>query len=469
MPAETGAASEGLVADIDATNRPTSLGRSVSNTIKGSAGNLVEWYDVYVYSVFATSFEHHFFSPDNQNADVYIWAIFALTFLMRPVGAWYFGRFADRRGRRAALTLSVLIMSACSFIVAVMPTRLEIGEWAAMILILCRLVQGFATGGEYGTSATYLTEAAVPTHRGFLASFHYVTLIGGHVLAQALFLLLLLQTSHEAIAAWGWRLAFLIGGVGALVVLWMRRTMDESMSKEALRSVREGKKSGSGSMAELFRHYWRELLVCFLVTMGGTVAFYAYSINGPNIVKASFADTSPVAGSVVSLVALTVLMLLQPLGGYISDRVGRRSLLVFFGVGGLLFTWVIFTMLPNVTNALLSFAILTVGFVILTGYTSINAVVKAELFPTHVRALGVGFGYAVANSCFGGTAPMFYAAANSADRVPLFILYVTALIAASLLVYLLLLKNHGPNWFDDPADMRRRRDSPGHRVFPMGV
>ncbi|MCO5130269.1 MAG: MFS transporter [Xanthobacteraceae bacterium] len=454
---------------IDAPRMPTDLRRSVSNTIKGSAGNLVEWYDVYVYSVFAASFEHHFFSQDEKNANIYIWAIFALTFLMRPVGSWYFGRFADRRGRRAALTLSVSVMSACSFIVAITPGQLTIGGFAAVILIACRLIQGFATGGEYGTSATYLTEAAVPRHRGFLASFHYVTLVGGHVLAQALFLALLLATSHDAISEWGWRLAFLIGGVGALVVLWMRRTMDESMSEETLQSIKKGEATGSGSMTELFSNYWKELLACFLVTMGGTVAFYAYSINGPNIVKATFSHTSPVTGSVVSLVALIILMVLQPVGGYVSDRVGRRSLLVFFGVGGVLFTWVLYFVLPGVTNGFLAFAILTVGFIILTGYTSINAVVKAVMFPTHVRALGVGFGYAVANSCFGGTAPVFYAAAKSSGHVVMFVVYVTALIAASLLVYLFLLRNHGANWLDAPEEMRRRKDSKEHRVFPMGV
>ncbi|WP_199224752.1 MFS transporter [Falsochrobactrum shanghaiense] len=449
---------------------PTDLRRSVSNTIKGSAGNLVEWYDVYVYSVFAASFEHHFFSAEDANADIYIWAIFALTFLMRPVGSWYFGRFADRYGRRAALTLSVSIMSACSFIIAITPTQLTIGGFAAVILILCRLVQGFATGGEYGTSATYLTEAAVPRHRGFLASFHYVTLVGGHVLAQALFLALLLSTSHEAISEWGWRLAFLIGGVGAIVVLWMRRTMDESMSQEELQSVKkEGGAATSGSLAELFTQYWKELLACFLVTMGGTVAFYAYSINGPNIVKASFSDSSPITGSVVSLIALIILMVLQPVGGYISDRIGRRSLLVFFGVGGVLFTWVLFFVLPGVTNSFLAFAILTVGFIILTGYTSINAVVKAVMFPTHIRALGVGLGYAIANSCFGGTAPMLYAAAKTSGHIPLFVGYVTVLIAASLIVYLFLLRNHGANWLDAPEEMQRRRDSKEHRTFPMGV
>jgi len=455
------------MAGIDAPHLPSNLRRSVSNTIKGSAGNLVEWYDVYVYSVFAASFEHHFFSPDDKNAEVYIWAIFALTFLMRPVGSWFFGRYADRKGRRAALTLSVTIMSLCSFAIAVAPTRLSIGVWAAVILTLCRLVQGFATGGEYGTSATYLSEAAVPKHRGFLASFHYVTLVGGHVLAQALFLALLLATSKDDIGSWGWRLAFAIGGVGALIVLWMRRTMDESMSQDAIKSAQKDK--GSGSMVELLRHYPKELAACFLVTMGGTVVFYAYSINGPNIIKATFAHSSPVMGSVVSLVALAILVVLQPIGGFISDRIGRRTLLVFFGVGGTLFTWVIFSVLPHTTNPLLSFAILTVGFVILTGYTSINAVVKAELFPTHVRALGVGFGYAIANSAFGGTAPVLYSAALQSGHVPIFIIYVTALTFASLLVYLFLLRNRGSNWLDHPEEMRRRKDSPGHRVFPMGV
>lgn len=447
---------------------PTDLRRSVSNTIKGSAGNLVEWYDVYVYSVFASAFEHHFFSPDDKNANIYIWAIFAVTFLMRPVGSWYFGRFADRHGRRAALTVSIIMMSVCSFVIAIVPTQVSIGGYAAVILVACRLVQGFATGGEYGTSATYLTEAAVPRHRGFLASFHYVTLVGGHVLAQALFLALLLGTSHEAIGEWGWRLAFLIGGVGALVVLWMRRTMDESMSQEELAAVKKGEATGSGSMRELFVSYWKELLACFLVTMGGTLAFYAYSVNGPNIVKASFSD-SPITGSVVSLIALIILMLLQPLGGYISDRIGRRSLLVFFGVGGVLFTWVLYFVLPSVTNGVLSFAILTLGFVILTGYTSINAVVKAVMFPTHIRALGVGFGYAVANSCFGGTAPVLYAAAKSSGYVTLFVIYMTVLIAASLFVYVFLLRNRGANWLDAPEEMRRRKTSAEHRIFPMGV
>lgn len=150
------------------TTIPTSLRRSVSNTLKGSAGNLVEWYDVYVYSVFASYFESQFFAGDEKNSMIYIWAIFGVTFLMRPVGSWFFGRFADRHGRRLALTISVSLMALCSLIVAITPTAEAIGAGALVILTLARLLQGFATGGEYGTSATYMSEAAMPGRRGFL-------------------------------------------------------------------------------------------------------------------------------------------------------------------------------------------------------------------------------------------------------------------------------------------------------------
>ena len=449
------------------TRAPQSLGRSVANTLKGSAGNLVEWYDVYVYSVFAKAFEHQFFSEEDSNSTIYVWAIFAVTFVMRPVGSWYFGRFADRHGRKAALTFSIMVMAGCSFVIALTPTRESIGVWAAVILILCRLIQGFATGGEYGTSATYMSEAAVAKHRGFLSSFQYVTLVGGHVLAQTVFLAMLLFADMEWISGMGWRIAFLIGGLGALVVLWLRRTMDESMTQESIDAARSGESKESGSLKELVTVYWRELLVCFLVTMGGTLAFYGYSVNGPNVVKASFSEDA-ITGSVISLIALTLLMILQPIGGAISDRVGRRTLLVFFGVGGVLFTWVMFLVLPGVTNPVVAFLILAVGFVILTGYTSINAIVKAEIFPVHVRALGVGLGYALANSIFGGTAPVIWSAAK-ANHAGLFVVYATVTIGLSLMVYLFMLRNRGLNWLDNPEEMTERKNGPDHKHFPMGV
>jgi len=352
-------------------NDRAALRRSISNTLKGSAGNLVEWYDVYVYSVFAVYFESQFFSPEDKNSTLYVWAIFAATFLMRPIGAWFFGRFADRHGRRLALTVSVTLMAFCSFIIAITPTAASIGIWAAIILLFARLLQGFATGGEYGASATYMSEAAIPGRRGFLSSFHYVTLVGGHVLAQLTLLLMLTFWGKPEISEWGWRIAFGIGGIAAVVVFWLRRGMDESLSESSIEAARKGKAQKSGSMYELFVHQWRPLLLCFLITQ-----------------------------------------------------------------------------LPHQHDATLAFLTLALAFVILTGYTSINAVVKAELFPTHVRALGVGLGYALANSLFGGTAPLLYQGALKTGHVDWFAIYVTATIAVSLVVYVFFLTNKGPNWLD---------------------
>ena len=438
-------------------SRPASLGRSVSNTLKGSAGNLVEWYDVYVYSVFAAYFEAKFFTPDDRNATLYVWAIFAMTFLMRPIGAWYFGRFADRYGRRLALTVSVSLMAACSFVIAITPTVGTIGMGAPIILLLARLVQGFATGGEYGTSATYMSEAAIRGRRGFLSSFHYVTLVGGHVLAQATLLVMLLTLDSRQISDWGWRVAFGLGGVAAIVVFWLRRSMDESLETTAIAEARAGGARQAGSLRELFLHQWRPLLLCFFITAGGTVAFYTYSVNGPKIIQAAFAGGDVMTGTLINLAALALLMLLQPLGGWLSDIVGRKTLLVYFGIGGVLYTWVLVLWLPQQTHWLPAFGILALGFVILTGYTSINAVVKAELFPTHIRALGVGLGYALANSAFGGTAPLLYQASLRAGHVDAFVLYATAMIALSLVVYACFLTNKGRNWLDDEAGMRARQ------------
>ncbi|MUL81684.1 MULTISPECIES: MFS transporter [unclassified Mycolicibacterium] len=421
--------------------------RAIWNTIRGSSGNLVEWYDVYVYTVFATYFEGQFFDKADKNATVYIYAIFAITFLTRPIGSWFFGRFADRRGRRAALTISVSLMALCSLVIALVPSRETIGVAAPIILILCRLVQGFATGGEYGTSATYMSEAATRERRGFFSSFQYVTLVGGHVLAQFTLLIILTTFSSEQVHEFGWRIGFAVGGVAAIVVFWLRRTMDESLSEDQLDAIKSGKDKSSGSLSELLTRYSKPLLLCFLITMGGTVAFYTYSVNAPAIVKTTYKDQAMTA-TWVNLIGLIFLMAIQPVGGIISDKVGRKPLLVWFGIGGVIYTYILITYLPQTHSPILSFLLVAVGYVILTGYTSINALVKSELFPSHVRALGVGVGYALANSIFGGTAPVIYQALKEQGHVPWFIAYVTLCIAISLVVYLFFLKNKAETYLD---------------------
>ena len=421
--------------------------RAIWNTIRGSSGNLVEWYDVYVYTVFASYFENQFFDPADQNSTIYVYAIFAVTFLTRPLGSWFFGRFADRRGRRAALTISVSLMALCSLVIAVVPGRETIGAAAPIVLVLCRLVQGFATGGEYGTSATYMSEAATRERRGFFSSFQYVTLVGGHVLAQFTLLIILTTLSTEQVHEFGWRIGFAVGGAAAIVVFWLRRTMDESLSAEQLEAIKEGKDKAAGSLRALLTDHWKPLLLCFLITLGGTVAFYTYSVNAPAMVKATYKDQAMTA-TWINLIGLIFLMLLQPIGGIISDRIGRKPLLVFFGIGGVLYTYVLITYLPQTQSPIMSLLLVGVGYIILTGYTSINALVKSELFPARVRALGVGVGYALANSMFGGTAPLIYQALKARDQVPLFIGYVTVCIAISLVVYLFFLKNKSDTYLD---------------------
>ncbi|HKS01300.1 MAG TPA: MFS transporter [Arthrobacter sp.] len=418
--------------------------RAVGNILKGSAGNLVEWYDLYVYTVFAAYFQAHFFnSKDELQAGLEAMAVFSTSFLMRPIGSWFFGRYADRNGRKAALTLSVTLMSAGSFAIAILPTQDVIGIWALVLLILIRVLQGFSVGGEYGTSATYMSEAATSRRRGFFSSFQYVTLVGGQMLALLVLVILQNTLGNDLLKEWGWRIPFAVGGVAALVVLWLRRSMEETVSAEQVQAAKAPAASGEaqpGTLRLLFTQHWKPLLVCIGVTLGGTVAFYTYT----NFILKFMNDTSGIAKtdtSVINFWALFIFMLLQPVYGIISDKVGRKPLLLWFGITGVLFTWPLLSTLAGTKDPFTAFLLMMGGLLIVGGYTSINALVKAELFPASIRALGVGLGYAIANSLFGGTVPLIGAALQKSDQVDLFFTYVTVAIGLSLLVYIFALKN----------------------------
>ncbi|MCA4134379.1 MFS transporter [Arthrobacter sp. M4] len=425
--------------------------KAVGNILKGSAGNLVEWFDVYIYTAFSAYFASHFFSSkDPLQSNLEAMAVFAVTFLMRPIGSWFFGRFADRKGRRAALTLSVTMMSAGSFAIAILPTKDVIGVWALVILILLRLLQGFSVGGEYGTSATYMSEAATAKRRGFFSSFQYVTLIGGQMLALLVLVVLQQLLDKNALTEWGWRIPFAVGGVAALVVLWLRRSMEETVSQEQVAAAKApaAGEAQPGSLKLLFTKYWKPLLVCIGVTLGGTMAFYTYT----NFILSFMQNTSGIPKETTSQInfwALLIFMVLQPVYGMISDKVGRKPLLLWFGVLGILFTWPLLSVLAGTKDPVMAFLLMMGGLLIVGGYTSINALVKAELFPASIRALGVGLGYAIANSLFGGTTPLVGAAFQKAGREDLFFTYVTIAIGLSLLVYIFALRNKKATHLDD--------------------
>jgi MHS family alpha-ketoglutarate permease-like MFS transporter len=396
----------------------------------GSVGNLVEWYDWYAYAAFALYFAPVFFPKGDQTAQLLSTAaVFAVGFLMRPLGGWLLGRYADRHGRKAALVLSVLMMCAGSLLIAVTPGYATIGIAAPALLLLARMLQGLSVGGEYGTSATYLSEVADSANRGFWSSFQYVTLIMGQLLALAVLIVLQRWLLDEAqLEAWGWRIPFAIGALCALVALYLRRGMveTESYARVATREER-------GGLRALLRHP-REVLVVLGLTMGGTLAFYTYTTYMQKFLVNSVGMARDDA-TLVNAATLFVFMLLQPVVGALSDRVGRRPLLLAFGVLGTLFTVPILTRLSTSHDPAEAFWLILAALVIVSGYTAINAVVKAELFPAHVRALGVGLPYAIAVSVFGGTAEYVALAFKQAGVESGFYWYVTACIAASLLVY----------------------------------
>jgi MHS family alpha-ketoglutarate permease-like MFS transporter len=406
--------------------------RRVWSIFGGSVGNLIEWYDFYVYNFFALYFAKSFFPGADPTVQLLnTFGIYALGFFIRPVGGWVLGVYADRAGRRAALTLSVLLMCGGSLMIGVLPTYASVGVLAPILLLVARLLQGISLGGEYGTSATYLSEVASARHRGFYSSFQYVTLIGGQLLGSIVLLVMQAMYTGPELEAWGWRVPFLIGAAFAVYGFYLRRNLIETDAfKQAAKTPRRN------PLAELMKHP-RELGLVFGLTMGGTTAFYTYTTYMPTFLVNTVKLTRE-QSTTISLVTLFVFMCLQPVFGYLSDRIGRRPVLMWFGIAGTLGTAPILYALLGLAgskDALTSGLLAMAALLIVSGYTSINAVVKAELFPAGVRALGVGLPYAVANSMFGGTAP--YIALWFKDRgiETWFFWYVTALIFVSLVVY----------------------------------
>jgi MHS family alpha-ketoglutarate permease-like MFS transporter len=398
----------------------------------GSAGNMVEWYDWYAYSAFTLYFAPVFFPSDDPTAQLLsAAAVFAVGFLMRPIGAWIMGVYADRKGRKAGLTVSVTLMCLGSLLIAITPGYSRIGIAAPALLVVARLMQGLSVGGEYGASATYLSEMAGNKNRGFFSSFQYVTLISGQLIALCVLLLLQSSLTPRQLESWGWRIPFAIGGLLAIAVLFIRRGLLETQS--FIEANGGGMPKSSGWL--LFRKYPREAILVMALTAGGTLAFYAYSTYMQKFLV-NTSGFSREAATEITAATLFIFMLLQPAAGALSDRIGRKPLMIMFGLGGVGCTWIIFKTLETVSNSFFAFLLVLAALIIVTGYTAINAVVKAELFPAHIRTLGVALPYALANTVFGGTAEYIALWFKRQGIEQGFYIYVTLMIACSLAVYL---------------------------------
>ena len=412
-----------------ADEAPADVKRRLKNIFGGSIGNLIEWYDFYVYNSFALYFAKFFSNSQDPTAQfLTVFGIYAIAFFIRPVGGILLGAYADRSGRRAALTLSVMLMCVGSAIICVIPTYQQIGIGAPILLLLARLLQGLSLGGEYATSATYLSEMAVSKHRGFYSSFQYVTLIGGQVLAALVLLIMQGLFTATQLENWGWRVPFAIGALCAVYGLHLRRNLDETPDFLAAKAT-----APRNPLAEVFRHP-RELLLVFGLTAGGTAAFYTFSTYMPTFL-ANTVKLPREQANLLSFITLFCFAAMQPVLGAISDRLGRKPVLLWFGIAGTVFTYWIMTTMAQTHDFTGILLLLLFALLIVSGYTSINAVVKAELFPAEVRALGVGLPYAVAASIFGGTAPYIALLFKDQGNESWFFIYISVLIFASLLVY----------------------------------
>jgi MHS family alpha-ketoglutarate permease-like MFS transporter len=400
--------------------------------IAGSAGNLVEWFDWYTYSAAALYFAPIFFPKGDQTAQLLqTAAVFAVGFFARPIGAWWMGLYADRAGRKAALTASVTMMCLGSLVIAVTPGAATIGAAAPVILVLARVFQGLSLGGEYGVSATYLSEVAGRRHRGFWSSFSYVTLIGGQLSALAVLIVLQHLLTGEQMRVWGWRIPFAIGAVLALVGYWLRRGMRESESfLHAAASTHQ-----RGGIRQLLGGYPREVAIVLGLSAGGSLMFYLYTTYMQKFLV-NTAGFSKDQATQISALSLLAFMTAHPLCGWLSDRVGRKPMmLVAFG-GATLITWPVMTAVADTRSFAAALGLIIGALLIQSCYTSISAVVKAELFPTAVRTLGVALPYALANAVFGGTAEYVALWFKSIGSERGFYVYASALAAASFVVVL---------------------------------
>jgi MHS family alpha-ketoglutarate permease-like MFS transporter len=417
---------------MNATENSIDTVKRVKAILIGSIGNLIEWYDVYAYSAFALYFAPSFFPAADPVAQQLSAAIvFAAAFIVRPLGGILFGWCADRYGRRKSLMFSVMLMCFGSLLIAVSPTYQQIGVGATLILITARLLQGLSQGGEYGASATYLAEMAHPSRRGFYSGVWYTTLIGGQL--AAVLLLLILQKvflSTEELKEWGWRIPFVIGAVLSLYALVMRKDLHETEHYQQAR-----KEKPTQSLLQSLMQHRRELFLVVGLTIGGTSAFYTYTTYMQKFLKLSVGlDEVQVTTIVVGYLVLALIM--QPLYGALSDRVGRKPLLIWFGVMGTVCTYPLLTALSQTTNPWVAFGLISAAWLIVSGYTSITGIIKAELFPTSIRALGVGVPYALTVSIFGGTVDSVALGFKQAGHEQWFYWYATACIFISLLVYL---------------------------------
>ena len=420
------------------TARPLTRKERTTAIVGVCSGNLVEWYDFFIYAYTSIYFASLFFPAGDQTSQLLATAgIFAVGFFMRPLGGWIFGYIADTRGRKISMIISVFMMCGGSLMIAVMPTYATVGVAAPVLLVVARLMQGLSVGAEYGTGATYISEVSRAGRRSFYGSFQYMTIIAGQLLALLTVAVLQLVLSEQDLKAWGWRVPFLIGALASIVVVYLRRTMRETATAQGMKSKE------AGSLRGLMQHK-RAVLLTFTITIGCSLYFYTFTAYMQKFLVVSVGIPAPTV-SIIMASALVIFMCAQPVFGMLADKIGvRRNMIIF----GLLSTFLVIPLLSaikSVQDPLSAFALVVAGLLIAAFYTPVTGVLKADFYPPTVRALGVGLPYAVGAAMFGGSAEYVALSFRSLGMEQYFYLYVAAIGAITLVSSLLMpdLSRHG--------------------------
>ncbi len=406
--------------------------RRIFAIVGASSGNLVEWYDFYTFAFTAIYFAAAFFPAGNPTVQLLnTAAVFAAGFFMRPLGGWLFGWIADKHGRKNSMLISVLMMCGGSLLIAVLPTYATVGALAPVLLVIARLIQGLSVGGEYGTAATYMSEVATPGRRGFFSSFQYVTLIGGQLLASLVLVILQFIYTSDELKAWAWRIPFFIGAIAALVALFLRRALHETQAGDTMKSKE------AGSLGALLRAHPRAFLIVVAFTAGGSLYFYTFTTYMQKYLVLTTKLPPAVATNLMTLV-LFIYMCLQPPFGALSDRIGRRNSMLIYTSLAMICVVPLMYWIGDAGSAWAAFPLIIAGMIISSFYTSISGIVKAELFPAEVRALGVGFAYALGNAAFGGTAEYVALYFKNAGTESTFFWYVAVMALIGLIASLMM-------------------------------
>jgi len=410
----------------------------VRSILGACSGNLVEWYDFFIYAYTSIYFASQFFPSGNQTSQLMATAgIFAVGFFMRPLGGWLFGYLADTRGRKLSMILSIFLMCGGSLMIAALPTYEAVGIWAPVLLLLARLMQGLSVGAEYGTGATYISEMSTVGKRAFFGSFQYFTIIAGQLLALLTLSVLQHTLSGPEMKAWGWRIPFVIGAVSAIVVVYLRRAMAETASEKEL------KHKDAGSVRALLRHK-NALWLTLAITVGCSLYFYTFTTYMQKFLVVS-AGMDASAVSFIMTAALFCFMLCQPVFGMLADRIGIKKSMLLFGGLATVFSIPILMALKSVSSPYSAFALVMAGLIIAAFYTPVTGVLKADLYPATVRAIGVGLPYAIGNALFGGTAEYVALSLRSVGVETYFFFYVAIMALVTFVASVMMpdLRWHG--------------------------